>query len=631
MDIRQRGYLAVLFFLLYCLDIPQAFAGGYFLRDSTLNGQTGVVQVPQKSVAKLCYHSTDYFFSGHGRDYSYLIFMLNQPFKLTGSVGREGDNRPADVRVIKKALQKVDIYRGEINGNLDQQLIDAIEHFQQNFAGQTPDGRVDPRGKTSRILNIEIADAFFVKLNRQKTTEADDIDPYHIQDCVYFEVPGAVAEYTVHFSRAPFIIDYPIGTEVQRDGKEMIVLNINEQRMVKKLFRDYHPSTLMSFQVVPSGTQNVAKLATYLRVNDAIPDLQTLIKPGESEKPLTFSWHTRPVMEDVEFRYRLHPDQPEWTPWSKRTAVDYFFLGIGSHDFAVETRYRDTDGSWVNVPESDYRFYLEAPFISQPVIYKAQAGNVAEAVQPLPDFQHLYTDSQALLIGVSDFADPTLPPLPFVKQDVTRMQQALGKQGFQVTTVSGSKTRNEIVTALDNFISGLKSNDRALVYFSTHGFQDKVVKSRAYLAAADCDTSRPNLHCLELTSLENMFDRALQIPVRHLLVVLDTCSAGLGVITKSPEYQELNVAVEPGAHMITAGLADQKAEMDIQRKMSTFTWYFTEGLEGAADYTKDNIITLTELLMYTRYNVARKTKGAQTPMIGRLKGPGEMVFTTTTQ
>jgi hypothetical protein len=37
-------------------------------------------------------------------------------------------------------------------------------------------------------------------------------------------------------------------------------------------------------------------------------------------------------------------------------------------------------------------------------------------------------------------------------------------------------------------------------------------------------------------------------------------------------------------------------------------------------------VTLTELLLYTRYNVAKKTKGAQTPMIGRLKGPGEMVF-----
>ncbi|HEC32192.1 MAG TPA: hypothetical protein ENI41_06855 [Deltaproteobacteria bacterium] len=155
-----------------------------------------------------------------------------------------------------------------------------------------------------------------------------------------------------------------------------------------------------------------------------------------------------------------------------------------------------------------------------------------------------------------------------------------------------------------------------------------MIKSRAYLAAADCDTDRPALNCISLESLEDIFNRAIQLPVRHLLIVLDTCSAGLGVITKSPEYKELNVAVEPGAHMITAGLADQEAEMDVQRQMSTFTWYFTKGIEGEADYTGDHIVTLTELLLYTRYNVAKKTKGAQTPMIGRLKGPGEMVFVT---
>ena len=66
--------------------------------------------------------------------------------------------------------------------------------------------------------------------------------------------------------------------------------------------------------------------------------------------------------------------------------------------------------------------------------------------------------------------------------------------------------------------------------------------------------------------------------------------------------------------------------MDVQRQISTFTRFLTEGLDGAADYTEDGIVTLTELLLYTRYNVAKKTKGGQTPMIGRIKGPGEIVF-----
>ena len=109
-------------------------------------------------------------------------------------------------------------------------------------------------------------------------------------------------------------------------------------------------------------------------------------------------------------------------------------------------------------------------------------------------------------------------------------------------------------------------------------------------------------------------------------MLLDTCSSGLGVISKSPDYNELNIAVQNGTHMITAGMADQESQMDNRLRMSTFTYYLSEGLSGAADYTDDQVISLTELILFVRYNVANKTSGAQTPMMGRISGIGEMVF-----
>ncbi len=42
----------------------------------------------------------------------------------------------------------------------------------------------------------------------------------------------------------------------------------------------------------------------------------------------------------------------------------------------------------------------------------------------------------------------------------------------------------------------------------------------------------------------------------------------MGVITRSPEYKELNVAVEPGAHMITAGLEEQIRTLKQQRLLA---------------------------------------------------------------
>jgi hypothetical protein len=60
--------------------------------------------------------------------------------------------------------------------------------------------------------------------------------------------------------------------------------------------------------------------------------------------------------------------------------------------------------------------------------------------------------------------------------------------------------------------------------------------------------------------------------------------------------------------------------------MSTFTYYLAKGLSGEADLIDDGVISLTELMLYVRYQVAKKTDGQQTPMMGRLHGSGEMIF-----
>ncbi len=78
--------------------------------------------------------------------------------------------------------------------------------------------------------------------------------------------------------------------------------------------------------------------------------------------------------------------------------------------------------------------------------------------------------------------------------------------------------------------------------------------------------------------------------------------------------------------MMTAGMAEQEAQMDHEIKMSTFTYFLARGLSGYGDYTGDGVTTLTELLLYVQYEVARRTDAAQIPMLGRVTGSGEMVF-----
>jgi uncharacterized caspase-like protein len=85
-----------------------------------------------------------------------------------------------------------------------------------------------------------------------------------------------------------------------------------------------------------------------------------------------------------------------------------------------------------------------------------------------------------------------------------------------------------------------------------------------------------------------------------------------------------------GVFMLTAGMANQLAQIDPQLGMSTFTYYLAEGLNGNADILGNNgLITLSELFVYVQYKVAERTQSKQIPMLGRIRGDGEMLFMPT--
>ena len=76
---------------------------------------------------------------------------------LTASVGRAGINHPNDVRTIQALLNK-NRPLGQsliaVNGLMNAETIAAIEEFQKRVVKlDTPDGRVDPDGKTLKALD----------------------------------------------------------------------------------------------------------------------------------------------------------------------------------------------------------------------------------------------------------------------------------------------------------------------------------------------------------------------------------------------------------------------------------------------------------------------------------------------
>ncbi len=76
--------------------------------------------------------------------------------RISASVGQDAENRPDDVKTIQKLLNEHSLppLRAlEVDGHAGERTIETIRHFQSSKVGlKNPDGRVDPGGKTLRML-----------------------------------------------------------------------------------------------------------------------------------------------------------------------------------------------------------------------------------------------------------------------------------------------------------------------------------------------------------------------------------------------------------------------------------------------------------------------------------------------
>jgi peptidoglycan hydrolase-like protein with peptidoglycan-binding domain len=75
-----------------------------------------------------------------------------RPFEISGSVGRGGKNHPDDVQAVQTALNRRHQAKLEVDGKCGPTTIRAIEAFQRHLGQFKPDGLVEPRRGTARVL-----------------------------------------------------------------------------------------------------------------------------------------------------------------------------------------------------------------------------------------------------------------------------------------------------------------------------------------------------------------------------------------------------------------------------------------------------------------------------------------------
>ncbi|WP_176308441.1 wHTH domain-containing protein [Micromonospora sp. NBS 11-29] len=129
---------------------------------------------------------------------------------------------------------------------------------------------------------------------------------------------------------------------------------------------------------------------------------------------------------------------------------------------------------------------------------------------------------RALLLGVAEYDDPQILPLPFVTNDIGALSVALEENGYRVRTLEGGRlSRPKICAEVTQFLESAQLNDNLLVYLSGHGAHTGGVD---YLVPSEADLRIPLTESMvPLNYWAGAIERSR---AGQVIVVVDACREG---------------------------------------------------------------------------------------------------------
>ena len=265
----------------------------------------------------------------------------------------------------------------------------------------------------------------------------------------------------------------------------------------------------------------------------------------------------------------------------------------------------------------------------------ARAGSKAAEAAPAPR-PAAGPDRWAVLVGVKDYQDRTIPDLKYSLNDVEKIRDALiqdnGYDPQKVITLTEKDATVERVRSVlgTDLPRKVKKEDMVMIYFSGHGAAEASTRGESadgtekYLLLADAQSA--NLYGTALPMSE--FARILgRIPAAKILLIMDTCYSGAVKYPGSDRGSAIKsltgegapasklsddylgrLAGTEGTVVITAARAGEQSMESPRFSMGLFTHYLLDVLKGKADANADGITSLTEAFGYLVDNVAKESK-----------------------
>lgn len=190
------------------------------------------------------------------------------------------------------------------------------------------------------------------------------------------------------------------------------------------------------------------------------------------------------------------------------------------------------------------------------------------------------------------------------------------------TLVNSNATRAKILTAMANHLGLAGPDDVVIIFVAGHGVKN-IQTGSYYFLPHNADSQNLLFEGLKWSD----FDEAVKIisnNVKKVVLILDTCHSGaITVASRNLGAGEDLAATMNAASGLYVLSASKGGETSIENRNyrlpgekkghGAFTYVLLKGMQGDANYDKNEYLTINEIFSYVAAQVPRITKGKQHP------------------
>lgn len=243
----------------------------------------------------------------------------------------------------------------------------------------------------------------------------------------------------------------------------------------------------------------------------------------------------------------------------------------------------------------------------------------------------------AVVIGISSYKDTRISSLRYASADAKAFYEWLisptgGKYAPSNVNclLDKNATAKNIKNALFVWLKQAIQEDIVTIFFACHGSPESPDSlNNLFLLPYDAQYDEIATSGFPMWDLETALKRFIK--AKKVVIIADAChSGGIGQsfdiarranrgIKVNPIGSELQSLSKVGDGVCVISASDNKQfsqeSKDWGGGHGVFTYFLLKGLKGEADYSKDNRVTLGELIPYLSEQVRRATKSAQCPTV----------------